>query len=332
MDKINSNSPFRAYTPDNSLLQLRVGDISQDRSCIVGKQNNLFLYLGSNNYYFQYINLDLSENGVKWAELTAERHRRLKACQILSVFIPNKATCMPDLYPLPLDVVPTKNWVDAVSCLREDTGVCFSEQLRRASLIENRDSSSPWRLCDSHWSEFGCLATVNEILSKFAISEIITHTEKVDDLTQYGDFSGKFGESLITERCNLRLAHSLQEPVRTYDSGKNTPYVGSVGRRITWENSASGIELHLLIIGNSFSGSGDSSTHLTYWMSRVFSKVTFLHSAHIPTDALDFYKADIIIFQGLERFMTSVPNDNLSATEIESIFFKENKKTVSESV
>ena len=317
------NKLFNAYTAGESLCQLRVGDISNDQSTIVGKNNILFLYLGSNNYYRQYIDSDLTDNGTKWAELTNARHRRLSSSgTVLSVFIPNKATCMPDLYPLPLDVVPTQVWNDALMCLRNDGGVMFSEKLIKDSCIGNRELNNSWRYCDSHWSEFGCLTTANEVLEKLGLPKILPQIKEIQAVTQYGDLSRKFSGNVMTELCHLTIEHCLPDPVKLYDSGLNKPYEGSVGRRITWENFESQINLHLLIIGNSFSGSGDKSTHLTYWMSRVFRKVTFLHSGHIPTDVLDFYKSDVILFQGLERFMVSVPIDNLSSSEIESFFKK----------
>jgi hypothetical protein len=312
---------FKAYSADESLCQLRVGDISVDQSTIVGQNNILFLYMGSNNYYRQYIDSDLTDNGNKWAELTNARHRRLShSVSVLSLFVPNKATCMPDLYPLPLDVVPTQAWKDALMCLRDDSGVMFSEKLIHDSQRANRELQNAWRYCDSHWSEFGCLTTANEVLAKLGLPEILTQTKEIQTITQYGDLSRKFGNNVIAELCHLTIKHHLPDPIRSYDSGLNKPYEGSVGRRITWENFESHINLHLLIIGNSFSGSGDNSTHLTYWMSRVFRKVTFLHTGHVPTDVLDFYKPDVIIFQGLERFMISVPSDNLSSIEIESFF------------
>jgi hypothetical protein len=312
---------FSAYSEDPSFDRLRVGDISSDNSTIVGRENLLYLFLGSNNYYHQYSH-DLSDtNGLKWAELTRDRHEKFsKHSQIISLFIPNKVSCIPDLYPLPLNVLPTKAWSDLQICLEEDSGVMFCDSLIENSSIKNRRTKNPWRLVDSHWSEFGCLQTTNDILIKLGLRPIEFLCKDIEPLLKYGDLSDKFGAPIIGELCHQEIYHEYPCPIKTYDSGGESPYQGSVGRRVTWENAESSINLHLLIVGNSFSGHGDNTSHLTYWMARIFRKVTFLHSGHLPTDALSFYNPAVILFQGLERFLISVPDDTLTTSQIEAVF------------
>lgn len=314
-------SIFNAYTPSEMLMRLRVGEISRDRSTIVGKKNVLFLYSGSNNYYEQYISSQLAEKGIEWAELTAERHRRLSTnATVISLFVPNKTSCMPDLYALPLDNTPTTIWQNLNTCLSSGSEFLFSDNLFNASSISNRQSYNTWRLVDSHWSEFGCLATVNEVLIRLGLKEITTEIEVIDPVISFGDLSSKFVGGLVTELKNAKLKDNLPQPIRSFDSGKGSPYGGIVGRRVTWLNPDAEVPLHLLIVGNSFAGSGDTTEHLTYWLARIFKKVTFLHTGHMPTDVLDFYRPDIILFQGLERFLVSVPTDDLTAEMIESVF------------
>jgi hypothetical protein len=314
---------FDAYHVSPSFDRLRIGDISSDQSVIIGKENLLYLFSGSNNYYQQYSNELSDSNGVKWAELTRDRHEQLsKNTQVISIFIPNKASCIPDLYPLPLDIVPTKAWSDLKTCLNNDSGVLFCKDLIKNSLPKNRKAMNSWRLVDSHWSEFGCVQTANEILVRLGLNPISFLCKDIAPSLRYGDLSGKFGDSLIGELHLQEIYHEYPNPDKTFDSGGDSAYQGSVGRRITWENPQSAIDLHLLIVGNSFSGLGDNTTHLTYWMARIFRKVTFLHSGHLPADALSFYRPNIILFQGLERFLVSVPDDGLTASEIEAVFIK----------
>lgn len=314
-------SVFNAYTPSEMLMRLRVGEISRDRSTIVGKKNVLFLYSGSNNYYEQYTSSQLINKGVEWAELTAERHHRLSTnTSVISLFVPNKASCMPDLYPLPLNNTPTSIWQNLKTCLSSGSEFIFSNNLVAESSSVNRLSYNPWRLVDSHWSGFGCLATVNEVLIRLGLKEITYEVEIIDPVPSFGDLSSKFGSASVFELECAKLKDSLPQAIRSFDSGSGAPYEGSVGRRVTWINPDAEVPLHLLIVGNSFSGSGDSTEHLTYWLAKVFKKITFLHAGHIPTDVLDFYRPDIIVFQGLERFLVSVPIDNITAETIESVF------------
>jgi hypothetical protein len=312
---------FKAYAPGQQLMQLKVGDISFDRSVIMGKKSVLFIYSGSNNYYDQYLSSHNSKKGFEWADLTAARHLRLGLnAKIISLFVPNKASCMPDLYPLPLDNAPTKIWQNLKTCLFTGSNFLFSDKLFNVSNSLNRESNNPWRLVDSHWSEFGCLATVNETLGRLGLKEISCEVEITEPFVTFGDLSSKFSSNAVSELKNIRLRDRLSQPTRSFDSGGGAPYEGSVGRRVTWSNPGAEVPLHLLIVGNSFAGSGDSTEHLTYWFSRVFKNTTFLHSGHMPDDVLDFYRPDIILFQTCERFLISLPTDDISSEQIEGFF------------
>ena len=314
-------SPFNAFMPSEMMMRLRVGEISRDRSTIVGKKGVFFLYSGSNNYYEQYNSSQLSSKGVEWAELTAERHRRMSNnATIVSLFVPNKASCMPDLYPLSLNTSPTSIWQNLKRCLSSGSEFLFSNNLVNASSDVNRLLHSPWRLVDSHWSEFGCVTTVNEVLIRLGIKEITYETEIIDPEASFGDLSSKFGHDSVSELKCSKIKDRYPQPIKSFDSGNGAPYEGSVGRRVTWLNPDAEVPLHLLIVGNSFAGSGDSTQHLSYWLARVFKKITFLHSGYMPTDILTFYRPDIIVFQGLERFLVSLPTDDLTAETIESVF------------
>jgi hypothetical protein len=317
------NSLFSAYSTNDTFDRIRIGDVSQDQSTIAGKNLVLFLYAGSNNYYSQYIKVQEDSAGVAWAELTANRHKKIRSegGRIISLFVPNKVTCMPDLYPLPINNSPTKAWCDLESLLKGDTGMIFSNNLITKSKKNTRSNSNLWRYLDSHWTEFGCLLTANELLTRLGLNEIkVTIKKLLDPIVIYGDLSSKYVRYCLSENCHELITINLPSPVKKFDSGANSSYTGNIGRKIFWENLECNINLHLLIVGNSFSGSGDSSNHLTFWMARVFRRVTFIHSPVIPTDVMDSYSPDIIIFQGLERFFTTVPIDNLSSKAIESLY------------
>jgi len=314
-------STFNHYYPDKSLIALKTGEISSDRSTIVGKNNMLFIYQGTNYYYDSYLTNSYADLGIKWAELTAQRIKKFNLnTKMISLFVPNKASCLPDLYPLPLDNYPSAIWKKLSKCLQSASNVIFSDSLLDASLLSNRELHSPWRYVDSHWTDMGCLRVANEFLTRLGLPEIVNEVVAIDPTPSFGDFSGKFQPDVVFEYKKYKIVCTLPEPVKIFDSGGDSDYTGSVGRRVTWLNPLVPVQLNLLIVGNSFSGNGVSPEHLTYWLARVFSKVTFLHSSSIPIDTLEFYRPDIILFQGLERFMGSIPKDNDKATDIESLF------------
>ena len=315
------SSTFKAFSPSERLKAQRCGDISADRSVIVGKSQNLFLYSGTNNYYDQYIGLASENQGTKWAELDVQRRAAMSSTTpMISLYVPNKATCLPDLYPLLLPQVPTTTFATLRAAIGMDAATIFCDALLSASSLENRFTESPWRLVDSHWSEFGCLLTANELLVRLGLSPIKLEKSDCEPSEQGGDLSHKFGSKALFEIRHLCLVDTEDPPTKTYDSGDSAAYAGHIGRRVTWHNAKAQADMHLLLIGNSFSGMGTKPTELTYWLARRFRQVTFLHSPHIPIDAREFYGPDMVLFQGLERFLTALPNDTFKATFLENLY------------
>jgi hypothetical protein len=312
---------FSAFTPDDQLSALPVGSISSDRSTIVGKGGVLFIYQGSNGYHDQYINRRSDSLGIAWAELTEERHRWIgESAQVLSLFIPNKATCLPDLYPLPLDACPTPAWRDLRVALGARDDVLFCDSLLEASLPANRRERNPWGYVDSHLSEFGCLETVNDVLRQMGYDEFTLDAMKVKPLQGFGDLSSKFGAAAVGNFVTRRLATPTARPTCIYLSESDVEIENSTGRCVTWQNPEAPVQLTLCIVGNSFAGVGNSTDHLTYWFAHVFTEVTFLHSGSIPVDVVEAYSADVVLFQGVERFLVQVPVDVYTAAQVKAVY------------
>ena len=320
-------SIFKAFSPSELLSKQLLGDISPDRSVIMGKGQNIFLYSGSNSYYDQYVGLASEDQGFKWAELDVQRRAAMPShVPMISLYVPNKATCLPDLYPLLLPYVPTSTFATMRRLIGMDSATVFCDALLSASKADNRFAESPWRLVDSHWSEFGCLLTANELLVRLGLSPIKLEKSDCQPSEQGGDLSHKFGGEALFEIRHLCLLDTEDPPTKTYDSGDSAAYAGHIGRRVTWHNAKAQADMHLLLIGNSFSGMGTKPTELTYWLARRFRQVTFLHSPHIPIDMHEFYRPDMVIFQGLERFLTALPNDTFTATFLENLYTSTAKK------
>lgn len=314
---------FRSFVPSEALRNLRAGDISMDRTATVGADNMLFLYGGTNDHFQAYSRVNEQTsivNGHGWANLTAQRHERLStSTQMLSLFVPNKATCLPDLYPLPLDRVPTPGLGEMRRLLKDDTGVMFCDDLIEASLPANRYDSSPWKLTDSHWSDYGSLLVANSILRRIAVAPIESSWFECEPHFEDGDLGSRFGEKVGVQVVR-EVACDLPTPLCVFDSGGGSLDGASMGRRVEWECQGAPIDASMLIVGNSFSGTGLRRNHLVYWFSRLFRRTVFLHAASLPTDVVDAYRPDIVLFQGLERFMRLVPVDEYTAQQCEAVY------------
>ena len=93
-----------------------------------------------------------------------------------------------------------------------------------------------------------------------------------------------------------------------------------MGRRVEWECEDAPLRASILVVGNSFSGTGLRRNDLVYWFSRLFRRTVFLQAASVPTDVLDVFRPDIVLFQGLERFMVLVPVDDYTAEQCEAVY------------
>jgi len=314
---------FRSFLPSESLRSLRSGDISLDRVATVGADQMLFLYSGTNDHFASYSRVHEQgsiANGQGWANLTAQRLARLStSVQMLSLFVPNAATCLPDLYPLPLDRVPTPGWEEMRRLLNNDPGVMFCDDLFEASLPANRFESSPWQLTDSHWSDYGSLLVANSILQRLAVDPLEFRWIECGPQFIAGDLGSRFGDT-VGMRVTRQIAGDLATPRCVFDSGGGSLDGASMGRRVEWECQEARIDASMLVVGNSFSGTGLSRNHLVYWFSRLFRRTVFLHAASIPTDVVDAYRPDIVLFQGLERFMRLVPVDDYTAEQCEAVY------------
>ncbi len=314
---------FRSFVPTESLGNLRTGDISLDRVATVGAEQMLFLYEGTNDHFRSYARAHAQtsvEAGRDWANLTAQRHARLaSSVQMLSLFVPNPASCMPDVYPLPLERVPTPAWEEMRRLLVDDTGVMFCDDLFEASRPENRFESSPWLLTDSHWSDYGSLLTTNSILRRLTVAEISAEWTESEPTFLGGDLGSRFGESVGANHVR-KLSFDLPTPACVFDSGSGSPAGASMGRRVEWECVDAPIAASILVVGNSFAGTGYLPMHLDFWFSRVFRRTVFLHASSVPTDVVESYRPDIILFQGLERFLGVLPLDDYTAEQCEAVY------------
>jgi hypothetical protein len=297
-----------------------VGFVSSDRTVIMGHQHEMFLYQGTNQHYDSYFDSDLEQTANMWAELISHRHRELtkKVPLMLSIFVPNKATCLPLLFPQPLPRGGTVVGKSIKRLLADDPGVLFPLQ---DPSISSDAMAGAWLRTDSHWSPSGCLIAVNEILKKMALP-LVQYQIATNQVEFRGDLSQKWqGRSMVEERLDLH-SPELESLVPELEYDNSEKLSEHFGRHVRWANKKAKYPINITIVGDSFSGPGESSRELTWWLSRLFQSVTFLHMALIPTDVVDTTSCDFLIFEITERFLPQVPRDDLTYAQLQKLILE----------
>lgn len=298
--------------------QPRVGSVSSDRVAIFGRLGYSFLFGGSTGYFALYGERQFDHMAERWADLL-ERRRQIFGRQqpLVSLFIPNKTTCLADLYPIALPDTELRCFVALRTLLSGERTALFADSLRALASPSERCRTSPWRMTDTHWTSPGAFNTANEVLSAFGLETLEADLVDVDPYVQAGDLSYRWPETPMLERFHARYRTDLPEPVVDFDllPPGIVPTVVT-GRRIVWSNPEARFKQHLLLVANSFCGPGTDQDQLSWWFSRIFTRVTFVHSGSIPCDALSLIRPDLILFQQVERFLPVLPEDNLSLDEI----------------
>ena len=329
MDAINIQHIVECSRPHLKETWPAIGQISRDQVATMGIGGFAFLYQGSNRYYDAYSHPKSLRQAREWAELTDERHRRFANSSVpfISAFVPNKATILGDKYPFLLPDAQTPTWKALSSALASNQSVKFLDIQDPVISGKTWAPETLWRRVDSHWSVFGCVAAVNIILEGLGIAPLVPPVIDSDSVL-WGDLSSRwFGPSLREEHYlyvpTTQEQLGLPDPVLEFDSADGVHGGGITGHRVVWVNQEAPYPAHLTVVGNSFAGPGHQPEHMVWWFARLFKKVTFIHSAGIPRDLLDVLHPDILVFQGLERFLHLVPGDGFTMRELEDALARE---------
>jgi hypothetical protein len=299
-----------------------VGTVSSDRVAIFGRQQYAFLFGGSTGYFAMYGRSGDDRVAQGWAELLDRRHRAFAPHgAAVSVVLPNKTTCLADLYPIALPCSELGYSVELRRNLSDRSDVLFCDSLRRLSLPEHRDTHVPWRFIDTHWTPRGARATFEEILAAFGLTVPPANLVEVEPTYRYGDLSTRWPATPVFEVISTRYEVDLPEPALEFDLLPSGVIPTAVtGRRMVWTNPDAPVDAHLAIIGNSYCGPGTDQDQLSWWFSRTMRKVTFVHTGSIPSDLMQSVKPDLLLFQQVERFLPTFPDDNLCLAEIEQVY------------
>jgi hypothetical protein len=296
---------------DTGLLGL--GAVSEDETAVIGRNGHLFLYQGSNRVLDLYEATCAPQDLVRaWASVYKSRAARLRSQGVpyIQILIPEKSSVLPHLVPYSVSG-PSMLWQDVVHSIQMTS--VGGDHLVDAHSIMLRTEYPEVTYClqDSHLSSFGSQVIVEEIIQKYfgAASYRLGHIEWED---RVGDLGRRFrgaNQQVSAEKVRVLddmsaangdiLAPKLIESIDPAD--------GNQGCRRVWTCDDAPIKSRAVCFGNSFFERGRTSTHLSWWFSRLFREFHFVWSADFDWAYVDRTKPDIVIGQTIERFLRRNP-------------------------
>ena len=281
----------------------RVGEISKDRSAVVGRNNWCFIYEGSNGYRRSYISRDFLSLGDAWARVIEARQSycNRQGIQFLQVIIPNKATLLPECYP---EILPTDMSFPLQGLLASNVDANLlvpiaefrSESVREAIFRRN----------DSHLTVAGNVYLMELILEKLELSDF--HSDVIDThrVSHVGDLGGKF-ETVLSELCHAPIWNKGLLNQESVEKVKDVQAVGFNGIEQLFLNPIAPINSKVAVIGNSFF-ERVPSWGASPFCSALFQEYLFRWSPTLEFSAIGC-NTEILICQTCERFLNRVPED-----------------------
>ena len=293
--------PLAAYASTTTVAPERAGEISEDRSAVVGHDGWCFIYEGSNNYRGAYHDKDLAPLGDQWARLIEQRQRM---CETLGVrfaqlIVPNKATLMPENFPEPLGTGLTTVLQRLLEVAPAANLLCPVEQMRQPGLRE-----AVFRRNDSHLTVAGNAYLVKLILESTGIETGNVPLIETCKTNHIGDLGGKF---------NIPIAEGFLAPrfdVGLLDQGKiknNQDVIvnGFNGTRQSFYNPLAPIKQTVLVFGNSFF-ERTPSWGMSPILVALFENYHFIWTPHFDESEISSLKPNLILCQTCERFLTKL--------------------------
>lgn len=284
--------------------------ISPDEVAVLGRNDNYFLYRGTNDLVGLYNHKDCIEHNLSnWENVIS---RRVHECEIrglryMQMMIPEKSSLMPELVPYEIEG-PSRPWKELLRRLERIPGQW--DLIDVYSLLQSDPAGgASYRRYDSHFSDWGCRVVCSDFLKRLG-GDTLPSTTGQSWLRRKGDLSEKFGDGEhlveyvrisdnLVDHCGKEIEPRLVESEDQI--GRNT------GIRRVWRTDNAPVRKTVICFGNSFFERGELSTSLSWWFSRIFSEFHFIWATNIDWSYIDKHSADVVIFQTIERFLRGCP-------------------------
>lgn len=296
-----------------SMVGLKPGLVSPDRSTVIGRSGYLFLYGGTNHVLHQYQDDGLSEEKQKlaneWVKLFSARKRELarRGAKYLQLIIPEKVSVVPEYFPISLKT-PTAlmHAIEEAVARRPNLERSY---LNCLDLIKASPSRKDVFLrIDTHLSAVGCFEIASAIAKRIGYSLGIRPNFK-DKLIHEADLGGKFGAINICDQVMVPAGGEFTSWEEGLISGscKMVPDNHHIGTTASWFNSTAPIPLRVVVFGNSFFQLGHNPHSLSWWGKRLFTEFHFVWSPNLELEYVDEVKPDLVVCQTIERFLNRLP-------------------------
>jgi alginate O-acetyltransferase complex protein AlgJ len=292
------------------------GDVSE--GILRGKEDWLFLVGGSNvvaTLYDRNSALVSDPQLMKWAELIESRARKLRSLgiQYVHVNVPEKLT----VYENKLHDPPVIDW-------QLSPAIRLGEMVRHLPDVwldlvtpfrSGRDEKNLFLKTDSHWSLDGCFLCYRLICQRLGIPVAPNLLDRtVHEMVGTGDLGLKL-EPVVSER---RSAFAYTKHAKRIYANAVARYLGAaplpvmhVGSHVRYRNDAEwAARKKIVIFGDSSSNIGGDV--LTRMLAESVRDVEFIWSSNLDWDYIQRSRPDAVVYELVERFMTILPNDELS--------------------
>lgn len=292
-DLIVESEDLSALKKDQNLAEffgLKVGTVSSDQSVIVGLDDFLFIYDGS-NYWKSQLSGDaiVSDVDLNFAcNVVAEYQRQCDARAMDFVFsiIPEKDIVYPEKSP---NAGNSLSPVRSVHRYMQRLSTKIAYPLEE--MLEAKKETRLYHIRDSHFNFFGGLIVANSVLK--ALNEDLLHIDDVPvQHTPYQDDLSVKWVQFEARRRQVRV---------DYHEQVLSSVEGHLGLHLKLTNETLSNESVLVIYGDSYSWNPDAG--LARFMTRVYKTVHFIWKKHVDWDFIDSVRPDALVLQSAERFL-----------------------------
>jgi alginate O-acetyltransferase complex protein AlgJ len=286
-----------------------------------GKDGWLFLTGGTNSIGALYDRdaalLDAAKLN-RWVELIEHRARRLERMSIeyVHISVPEKLT----LFDNKLHDPPIVDWrlspTMRLAEMLQGSGYAHVWLDLIAPFRAARDDKHLYYKTDTHWTPEGCFLAYELVCDKLGIRpEPALLARQSREVESVLDLGMKMNPAVPE---HLKLYDFTQNSRRTY-ANLIAQYLDTVtqnavvhiGSHVRYENRApSAAHKKILLFGDSYASQRPDG--LTAMLAETAREVEFIWSSNLDWAYIKRARPDIVIYELVERFMTIVPNDQLS--------------------
>jgi tetratricopeptide (TPR) repeat protein len=291
--------------------RLEPGLVSDDGSSIIGEDGWIYIYSGSNNFFEYFtgkreLNYDQLSQWIKTLELRINWHQA-KSIKYLHLFVPNKLAIYPEFFPNNISIKCQRPIIQ----LQQSCGNLFIYPAE--NLVNNKNIFRLYEKQNSHWSFWGCFLVYEILCHKFGIIPNLQLLEyPIQVVTEKADLGIKFNLQ------EIRLHHEVDFKSSIVYDNELINYCNRGSIRILRNTHADSGKM--IIFGDSFSNPGypKYNNHKKRHIHRLASlfaetirEVHFIWSPWIDYEYIEREKPDFVVTEMAERFLVSVPEDNL---------------------